>query len=522
MLAAILKDCSMLTLAVAMMVLASLLSAGSAFQCRIGAASWNSRTSFKLLRPIGILSSTKTTTATFCRLTILPVSIPKICRSKNFGLRAVQSDAVADHHIHQPKVWRRSTAKNDDPDGLSSSAYEGESSLTAGVEPPVWKKETAESIASKAKLELMVQPSKRIVQLEYDYQSSSSIYTIKHKWWRKKLPAVSTAPTAKGKRLEGSTKTESPTQPTEREGDAYLVDWWHSACKWGLLTDQFLAMLQELQPATLEHSPGQSNLPTEYINQPVSMLNRDGGSTSKNTVSSEEDLEHIPTDTTASSRENKVAITAASRANPADSTGSAVSTASSRHVSVNEEIKEHPLFASFSAIHVEPIMSSAMKEKVAAASALAAKKRQKQQNSARGNQLHAKKRRLLQKAQQKAMQQKALLAHQQHVHHTTAHTTPSTAYKQKREQTEAQPGMRLTDTDEGDKKAHEEVPLAALHALCRNQQARVIAVGDVHGCVDELCDLLREVIYSPGDQIVLLGTIFLLCLMYMLLCWVFF
>jgi len=34
---------------------------------------------------------------------------------------------------------------------------------------------------------------------------------------------------------------------------------------------------------------------------------------------------------------------------------------------------------------------------------------------------------------------------------------------------------------------------------------RVIAIGDVHGCVDELQALLRRVGYSPGDQLVFLG-----------------
>lgn len=41
----------------------------------------------------------------------------------------------------------------------------------------------------------------------------------------------------------------------------------------------------------------------------------------------------------------------------------------------------------------------------------------------------------------------------------------------------------------------------------RQRQPKVIAVGDVHGCVDELQDLLRECDYSPGDLVVLLGDL---------------
>ncbi|CAN0086250.1 unnamed protein product, partial [Heterosigma akashiwo] len=37
------------------------------------------------------------------------------------------------------------------------------------------------------------------------------------------------------------------------------------------------------------------------------------------------------------------------------------------------------------------------------------------------------------------------------------------------------------------------------------QHPRVIAIGDVHGCVDELRALLRRVGYAPGDQLVFLG-----------------
>jgi len=36
---------------------------------------------------------------------------------------------------------------------------------------------------------------------------------------------------------------------------------------------------------------------------------------------------------------------------------------------------------------------------------------------------------------------------------------------------------------------------------------RVIAIGDVHGCIDELQMLLRECDYRPGDQVVFLGDL---------------
>eukprot|EP01035_Chromulina_nebulosa_P024497 gene24497-31899_t len=51
------------------------------------------------------------------------------------------------------------------------------------------------------------------------------------------------------------------------------------------------------------------------------------------------------------------------------------------------------------------------------------------------------------------------------------------------------------------------VPYSDLYRLCRNYQARVICISDVHGCIDDLCALLRKVNYRPGDLIVLLGDL---------------
>lgn len=41
----------------------------------------------------------------------------------------------------------------------------------------------------------------------------------------------------------------------------------------------------------------------------------------------------------------------------------------------------------------------------------------------------------------------------------------------------------------------------------KERHPRVIAVGDVHGCIDELQDLLRECDYRPGDLVVFLGDL---------------
>jgi hypothetical protein len=35
----------------------------------------------------------------------------------------------------------------------------------------------------------------------------------------------------------------------------------------------------------------------------------------------------------------------------------------------------------------------------------------------------------------------------------------------------------------------------------------VICIGDVHGCVEEVCDLLRKAEFLPGDQVVFLGKL---------------
>jgi len=41
----------------------------------------------------------------------------------------------------------------------------------------------------------------------------------------------------------------------------------------------------------------------------------------------------------------------------------------------------------------------------------------------------------------------------------------------------------------------------------KQKYPRVIAIGDVHGCIDELQDLLRECDYQPGDLVVFLGDL---------------
>eukprot|EP00957_Ditylum_brightwellii_P153816 11707859-Ditylum_brightwellii.AAC.1 len=49
--------------------------------------------------------------------------------------------------------------------------------------------------------------------------------------------------------------------------------------------------------------------------------------------------------------------------------------------------------------------------------------------------------------------------------------------------------------------------LDAVVERARQNQPKVIAIGDVHGCIDELQALLRQCDYSPGDLIVFLGDL---------------
>ena len=50
-------------------------------------------------------------------------------------------------------------------------------------------------------------------------------------------------------------------------------------------------------------------------------------------------------------------------------------------------------------------------------------------------------------------------------------------------------------------------PLKALYTMSLVSRARVLCVGDVHGCIDELCDLLRQVNYKPWDTVLFLGDL---------------
>jgi len=47
----------------------------------------------------------------------------------------------------------------------------------------------------------------------------------------------------------------------------------------------------------------------------------------------------------------------------------------------------------------------------------------------------------------------------------------------------------------------------AVTEKAKQRHPRVIAIGDVHGCIDELQDLLRECDYRPGDVVVFLGDL---------------
>ena len=516
----------MLALAVVLVVLAALASTTSAFHIRLGVG-WNNRMTAKILRPIDALNPTNRLFTTSNRLSILPSGITKLRLTEKTALHAVQGNEESeDHYIEQPTVWHNSNAKDDDSTVItptSERAHGAASSLkqsndVVSVEPPVWKKPTAQSIASKAKLELLVQPSTRIVQLEYDFKSTSSIFAIKHKWWRKKLPEVPAAVTSPDKqKIDQMAGSKSSTQSTETAGDAYLVDWWLSAHKWGLLTEKVLNMVRLHQPAEgRREEPNEINLPSEpyRFERKVEAggakeINRKGNSITTSSAAINEHNEGTEVQSTSANNHD-----ANIKQTKDVETTSVRSTSTSQRLSSNEKL---PLFAPVSVLHVEPVMSTAMKEKVAAASALAAKKRQKKHNSARGNKLYKQKRRLLQKAQQKALQQKALLARQgqqQTVDLTFAFPAGSASC------TSSLPGPEpalellnmceeastLLPTQKGIRKNEKkEVPLADLQALCGTHQARVIAIGDVHGCSDELCDLLREIVYLPGDQIVFLG-----------------
>jgi predicted MPP superfamily phosphohydrolase len=51
----------------------------------------------------------------------------------------------------------------------------------------------------------------------------------------------------------------------------------------------------------------------------------------------------------------------------------------------------------------------------------------------------------------------------------------------------------------------EKILIERLLKICESHIARVVCVGDVHGCITELQDLLRHVGFKPGDLVLLLG-----------------
>jgi predicted phosphodiesterase len=49
--------------------------------------------------------------------------------------------------------------------------------------------------------------------------------------------------------------------------------------------------------------------------------------------------------------------------------------------------------------------------------------------------------------------------------------------------------------------------LDAVAERAKMREPRVIAIGDVHGCIDELQELLRRCDYRPGDLVLFLGDL---------------
>ena len=68
-------------------------------------------------------------------------------------------------------------------------------------------------------------------------------------------------------------------------------------------------------------------------------------------------------------------------------------------------------------------------------------------------------------------------------------------------------GQWSSDSSRANSESDLSTPIDALYQLCDRHKARVICIGDVHGCVEELKDLLREVNYRPGDLVLLLGDL---------------
>lgn len=71
-------------------------------------------------------------------------------------------------------------------------------------------------------------------------------------------------------------------------------------------------------------------------------------------------------------------------------------------------------------------------------------------------------------------------------------------------------GVNKNDDHLWDKDAG--VPISPLLSKSRWERSlgrspRIIAIGDVHGCIDELQQLLRLADYQPGDQVILLGDL---------------
>jgi len=63
---------------------------------------------------------------------------------------------------------------------------------------------------------------------------------------------------------------------------------------------------------------------------------------------------------------------------------------------------------------------------------------------------------------------------------------------------ESQRGSALEQEDQP-------APLKELYKWCRRSRARLICIGDAHGCIEEVKDLLVLAKYQPGDLVLFLG-----------------
>lgn len=355
-----------------------------------------------------------------------------------------------------------------------------------------------DTMKSSFPAEVEAQPSKRVIQLEYNYLSTSSIFTIRHKW----QPAHTALA---GAIARGEVKEDRP-------GDSFLINWWHKAKKWGVLKGHLLGLEvteRDRLACAASTARASSVANTAAVGRSARTDRDDTRLTSSSAVAS------APVTTTSTFDQDLLYLKGVlERPNAGDALGrnterrmnESMARLLHKHqdalkVRIGDEVfeKYEKMYGKYDqdALHSNndttgvDHTSNLIEETSVEANATEPEDQGGRKTGRIADFLSA----LRAGGHETAITKSVIVSR-----------ILTLAVMDHRPKGTTSEGAEKGEAEGGASKVDEEVvPLEALHQLCRHHTARVIAIGDVHGCANEVRNLLRKIVFMPGDQILFLG-----------------